>query len=199
MTGELEGLRIAILVEEGFEQEELTRPQQALEEAGATTEVISPQKDRVRGWDHTRWGDEIDVDTPLDRASPEDYDALLLPGGVMNPDKLRMDEKAVRFVRSFFDANKPVAVICHGPWTLIEAGVVRNRQITSYPSLRTDLENAGAVWVDQEVVVDENLVSSRRPDDIPAFNERMIEVFSRLGRYRQMMEEQRRQTARGMS
>jgi protease I len=199
MAQELEGIRVAILVDKGFEQEELTRPRKALEEAGATTEVISPQKDRVRAWNHTEWGDEIEVDAPLERAVPEDYDALLLPGGVMNPDKLRMEDQAVRFVSRFFEANKPVAVICHGPWTLIEAGVVRDRRITSYPSLRTDLENAGAIWLNEQVVVDGNLISSRNPDDIPAFNERMIEVFGELGRREQALEDRRRQAARGMS
>jgi protease I len=174
----LAGKKVAILVENGFEQVELTEPKRALEEAGAQTFIISPQKDRVKGWNHTEWGDEFKVDLPLERANPADYDALLLPGGVMNPDKLRMNPDAVRFVRAFFEAGKPVAAICHGPWTLIEAGVVKGRTLTSYPSIKTDLINAGANWVDREVVVDQGLVTSRRPDDIPAFNRKMIEEFA---------------------
>jgi protease I len=172
-------MKVAILVENGFEQVELMRPRQALDDAGATTQVVSPQRERVRGWNFTNWGDEVDVDVPLDRARAADFDALLLPGGVMNPDKLRMQPKAVAFVKSFFDANKPVAVICHGPWTVIEAGAARGRKIASWPSLKTDLTNAGAEWMDREVVVDGNLVSSRKPDDIPAFNREMINAFSR--------------------
>jgi protease I len=174
----LAGRKVAILVENGFEQVELTEPKRALEEAGAQTFIISPQKERVKGWNHTQWGDEFKVDVPLEQANPDDYHALLLPGGVMNPDKLRMNPAAVRFVRAFFDAGKPVAAICHGPWTLIDAGVVRGRTLTSYPSIKTDLINAGANWVDQEVVVDQGLVTSRRPDDIPAFNRKMIEEFT---------------------
>ncbi len=174
----LAGRKVAILVENGFEQVELTEPKRALEEAGAQTFIISPQKDRVKGWNHTQWGDEFKVDVPLEQANPHDYHALLLPGGVMNPDKLRMNPTAQQFVRAFFDAGKPVAAICHGPWTLIDAGVVRGRTLTSYPSLKTDLINAGANWVDQEVVVDQGLVTSRRPDDIPAFNRKMIEEFT---------------------
>ena len=176
--GTLDGRRIAIVVANGFEQVEMTDPRRALDEAGAATDLISPEKDRVKGWQHTRWGDEFDVEVPLDEADPSDYDALLLPGGVMNPDKLRVNEKAVRFVKSFFDSGKPVAAICHGPWTLIEAGAVKGRRVTSWPSIRTDLKNAGADWVDRKVVVDSGLVTSRKPDDIPAFNEKMIELFS---------------------
>jgi len=178
MNGPLEGRKIAILVEEGFEQEEMTEPRQVLEDAGAGTDLVSPQKDEVRGWKHTEWGDGFEVDVPLNEATPDDYDALLLPGGVMNPDRLRKNPEAVRFVRAFFDAGKPVAAICHGPWTLIEADVVRGRTMTSYESIRTDLKNAGAHWVDQEVVVDGTLITSRKPDDIPAFNRAMIEEFS---------------------
>ena len=174
----LSGLKIAILVADGFEQVELTEPQQALERAGARTQIVSPAQGKVKGWNHTEWGDQLAVDMPLDRANPGDYDALLLPGGVMNPDKLRMNQTAVRFVRAFFDAGKPVAAICHGPWTLIEAGVVGGRTMTSYPSIQTDLKNAGAHWVDQEVVVDNGLVTSRKPEDIPAFNRKMIEEFA---------------------
>jgi protease I len=134
----------------------------------------------VRGWNFTDWGEEVAVDVPLDNARPEQFDALLLPGGVMNPDNLRINPKAVAFVRAFFDAEKPIAVICHGPWTVIEAGAAHGRRIASWPSLKTDLRNAGAEWVDQEAVIDENLVSSRKPDDIPAFNRAMIEVFARM-------------------
>jgi len=140
---------------------------------------VSPKNDEVRGWKFTEWGDKFPVDKPLTDAQADDFDALLLPGGVMNPDKLRMEPKAVAFVKHFFDANKPVAVICHGPWTIIEAGAARGRRIASWPSLKTDLRNAGAEWVDEEVVTDEDVVSSRKPDDIPAFNRGMIELFSR--------------------
>jgi protease I len=171
----LSGKKVAILVTDGFEQVEMTSPKQALEEAGAAITLISPKRDKVKGWQHTDWGDEFKVDVPLDQAKPADYDALVLPGGVMNPDKLRMEPKAVQFVRSFFEQKKPVAAICHGPWTLIEAGVVRGRKLTSYPSLQTDLKNAGATWVDQEVVVEQGLVTSRKPDDLPAFNRKLVE------------------------
>ena len=173
----LDGKKIAILVANGFEQVEMTEPRRALDQAGAKTDIVSPEKATVRGWQHTKWGDEFDVDVPLEEADVSSYDALLLPGGVLNPDKLRLNEKAVRFVRSFFDAAKPVAAICHGPWTLIEAGAVKGRTLTSWPSVRTDLKNAGATWVDRPVVVDNGLVTSRKPDDIPAFNEKMIEQF----------------------
>jgi protease I len=175
---DLTGKTIAILVENGFEQVELTEPKKALEEAGARTEVVSPRKGKVKGWNHKEWGEEITVDTQLDKADPSEYDGLLLPGGVMNPDKLRINEKAVQFVRRFFEEAKPVAAICHGPWLLVEAKVVDGRRVTSYPSIRTDLENAGADWVNEEVVVDQGLVTSRKPDDIPAFNEKMIEEFA---------------------
>jgi deglycase len=174
----LSGLRVAILVTDGFEQVELLEPRKALDDAGAETRVVSPKRDRVRGWNFTDWGDDVPVDVEFDRAQPADFDALLLPGGVMNPDTLRMQPAAVEFVRSFFDAGKPVAVICHGPWTVIEAGAARGRRIASWPSLKTDLRNAGAEWVDEQVVLDRNLVSSRKPDDIPAFNQGMIELFS---------------------
>jgi protease I len=174
----LNGLKVAILVTDGFEQVELMEPRKALDEAGAETRVVSPKADRVRGWKFTDWGDEVRVDTALDQAKPEDFDALLLPGGVMNPDSLRMLPKAVAFAKAFFDASKPVAAICHGPWTVIEARAARGRQMTSWPSLKTDLKNAGANWVDKEVVVDQKLVTSRKPDDIPAFNQEMIQLFS---------------------
>ena len=175
----LNGMKVAILVDQGFEQVELLEPRKALDQAGAETSVVSPQKERVRGWNMKEWGQEVAVDIPLEEARPENFDALLLPGGVMNPDKLRMQPKAVDFVRSFFDTGKPVAAICHGAWTIIEAGAARGRKIASWPSLKTDLRNAGAEWHDQEVVVDGNLVSSRKPDDLPAFNRSMLELFSR--------------------
>ena len=179
MDSTLKGLKIAILIDKGFEQVELVEPRKALDEAGAETRIVSPSAGRVRGWNFTEWGDELDVDVTLDRARPDDFDALHLPGGVMNPDFLRMQPKAVAFVRAFFDQSKPVSVICHGPWTIIEADAARGRRIASWPSLKTDLRNAGAEWVDQEVVTDGNLVSSRKPDDIPAFNRGMIALFSR--------------------
>ena len=179
---ELNGLKVAILVTDGFEQVEMTEPRKALDGAGAITSIVSPKDGRVRAWKFTEWGDEYRVDLKLDRAQPQDFDALLLPGGVINPDKLRTQPEAVAFVKAFFDAGKPVATICHGPWTIIEAGAVRGRQIASWPSLQTDLRNAGAEWVDREAVVDGNLVSSRKPDDIPAFNREMIGLFSRAGR-----------------
>jgi protease I len=171
----LDGKTVAMLVADGFEQIELESPKKALEEAGARVEIISPMPDRVKGWQHTEWGDEFPVDMRLEDADPEDYDALVLPGGVMNPDHLRMDTDALQFVRQFFEAGKPVAAICHGPWTLIDAGVVKGRKMTSYPSIQADLRNAGADWVDEEVVVDNGLVTSRTPDDLPAFNRKMIE------------------------
>jgi protease I len=182
MEQSLTGRKVAILVENGFEQVELTEPRKALKEAGAEAHVISPRQDKVKGWNHTEWGEAVPVDVPLEAAPPEDYHALLLPGGVMNPDKLRMNPSAVAFVKSFMTERKPVAVICHGAWTLVEADVVNGRRITSWPSLRTDLENAGAEWVDEPVVVDQGLVSSRKPDDLPAFNAKMIEEF-REGRH----------------
>jgi len=175
----LKGLKVAILVDNGFEQVELIEPRKALDQAGAETRVVSPRDQRVKGWKFTEWGDELPVDVALDQALPRHFDALLLPGGVMNPDALRMQPKAVAFVKSFFDAGKPVAVICHGPWTVIETGAARGRRIASWPSLRTDLRNAGAEWVDEEAVVDGNLVSSRKPDDIPAFNREMLALFGR--------------------
>jgi protease I len=174
----LNGKRVAILATDGVEQVELLQPRQALIDAGAQAQVVSPKSDQIKAWNLTNWGDQIKVDIPLSQANPDDFDALLQPGGVMNPDFLRMDPQAVNFVRAFFNANKPAAVICHGPWMLIEADVVRGRTVTSWPSLKTDLRNAGANWVDQEVVVDNGLVTSRKPDDIPAFNRKMIEEFA---------------------
>lgn len=178
MAQELQSKKVAILVTDGFEQVELTEPKQALEGAGAQTQIISPKADQVQGWNHFDKADFFSVDIPLDRANPADYDALLLPGGVANPDQLRTNEKAIQFIRSFFQSGKPVAAICHGPWTLIEAEAVRGRRITSWPSLKTDLRNAGAEWVDQEVVVDNGLITSRNPQDIPAFNRKIIEEFA---------------------
>jgi protease I len=172
---QLSGKKVAILVEDGFEQVEMTSPKEALEAAGAKTYIVSPKADKVKGWEHTKWGQEFLVDVAIEQANATNYDALLLPGGVMNPDKLRTNKKAVQFVRSFFDQAKPVAAICHGPWMLVEADVVEGRMVTSYPSIQTDLKNAGANWVDQDVVVDRGLVTSRKPDDLPAFNRKMIE------------------------
>jgi protease I len=175
MQRELAGRRVAILAADGFEQDELLSPRKALEDTGAETYVVSPEKEFVRGWNYTEWGERIPVDVPLDRANADDYDALILPGGVMNPDRLRRNQAALEFVRAFFDAGKPVAAICHGPWTLIDAGEVSGRRMTSYPSIQTDLKNAGAIWVDQECVVDNGLVTSRSPADLPAFNRKIIE------------------------
>ncbi len=194
MARELEGKKVAILLTDGFEQVEMTEPRRALQEAGAETDLVSPKDGEVKGWNHTEWGDTFDVDVALEGARPEAYDALLLPGGVMNPDQLRMDERAVSFTRSFFESGKPVAAICHGPWTLVEADVVRGRTVTSWPSLRTDLRNAGAEWVDREVVTDHGLVTSRKPDDLPAFNRKMIEEFAEG-----VHEEQRRPAGAGVA
>ena len=178
MANELRNKRIAVLAENGFEQSELIEPKKALEQAGATAEVVSPQKGKIKGWQHTNWGDEVAVDRHLDEAKADQYDALLLPGGVMNPDKLRINPKAIAFIKHFVDSGKPIAAICHGPWPLIDAGGIKGRKVTSWPSLKTDLTNAGAQWVDQEVVTDRGLVTSRKPDDIPAFNRKMIEEFA---------------------
>jgi protease I len=174
----LMGKKVAILVADGFEQVELTEPKKALEAAGALTKIVSPAADRVQGWTHFDKADHFTVDVPLGDAAAKDFDALLLPGGVANPDQLRMIPKAVAFVREFFDAGKPVAAICHGLWPLIDAGVVRGRKVTSWPSLKADLTNAQARWVDEEVVTDNGLVTSRKPQDIPAFNRKMIEEFA---------------------
>ncbi|HZE71952.1 MAG TPA: type 1 glutamine amidotransferase domain-containing protein [Pyrinomonadaceae bacterium] len=171
-------MKVAILVADGFEQVELTEPKKALENAGAQTAIVSPATGEVQGWNHDDKADKFSVDDPLDHARSDDYDALLLPGGVRNPDQLRVITRALEFVRGFVAAGKPVAAICHAPWTLIDAEVVKGRKITSWPSLKTDLSNAGAEWVDREVVVDNGLVSSRKPDDIPTFNEKMIQQFA---------------------
>lgn len=178
MNKRLERKNIAILVTDGFEQVELTEPKKALEQEGAKTQIISPKTYKVKAWNMTDWGDEFVVDVPLERANPTTYDALLLPGGVMNPDKLRSNDEALRFIKDFLQKGKPIASICHGPWTLIELNAVRGKTMTSWPSLKTDLKNAGANWVDEEVVIDNGLVTSRKPDDIPAFNEKMIETFA---------------------
>jgi protease I len=178
MTNNLTGMRVAALVEHGFEQSELLEPREALEQAGARVDVVSPVDGAVKAWHRGTWGQEVTVDQPLAQAHPDDYGALLLPGGVFNPDRLRINEKAVQFVKAFTMSNRPVAAICHGPWTLIEADAVRDRRMTSWPSLKTDLRNAGAIWVDGEVIEDRGLVTSRKPDDIPAFNRKMIEVFA---------------------
>jgi protease I len=178
MANELRNKRVAALVDNGFEQVELIDPKKALEAAGAKVDVISPQSGKVKGWNHTNWGDEAPVDRRLDSVKADEYDALLLPGGVMSPDRLRINKTAVQFVKGFVDSNKPIAAICHGPWTLIETGITKGRRMTSWPSLATDLRNAGAEWVDEECVVDNGLVTSRKPDDIPAFNKKMIEEFA---------------------
>lgn len=174
----LAGKKIAILAADGFEQSELTSPKKALEDAGAKTCIVSPSKGTVKSWDQLDWGRDFDVDVPLSAAHAEDFDALVLPGGVLNPDKLRIEPDAVLFVKAFFDAKKPVGAICHGPWTLVNAGAARGRKMTSWPSLRADLENAGAQWVDEPVVRDKGLVTSRKPDDLPNFNAAIIEAFS---------------------
>ena len=167
MAKDLNGKRVAALVAEGFEQVELLEPQQALEAAGATVEIVSPEQGRARGWNHTDWGTDVIVDEPLDTANPADYDALLLPGGVMNPDHLRMNPKAVAFVRAMVESGKPVAAICHGAWTLAEADCVRGYRMTSYPSIKTDLKNAGAQWVDEEVVADRGIGHIPQPGRYP--------------------------------
>ena len=178
MARSLQGKKVAALLTQGFEQVELTGPRDALEEAGATVEIVSPERGSVRGWNHTEWGESVTVDRALDEVRAEDYDALLLPGGVMNPDHLRQNPAAVQLVRAFYDQGKPIAAICHAPWMLIEADVVRGSRATSWPSLQTDMRNAGAEWTDTAVVVDRGVVTSRKPDDIPAFNDKMIEEFA---------------------
>ena len=196
METKLDGKRVAILVADGFEQVEMTGPKEALEAAGAETEIISPAEKKVRGWEgeDMDWGNKFKVDVPLADANARNYDALLLPGGVMNPDKLRLHPEAIEFIRQFVNSGKPIGAICHGPWTLIEAGAVKGRRMTSYPSIKTDLINAGANWVDEEVVVDNGIVTSRKPDDIPAFNHKLIEeiaegVHRRSGAAQQAMSE----------
>jgi protease I len=174
----LKGKKVAILATDGFEQSELFDPKRALEEAGALTTLVSIKSGEIKGWSQGNWGKTIHVDMTVDSANSEDFDALLLPGGVMNPDRLRMDDKAVQFARDFADSGKPIGAICHGPWLLVEADVVEGKTLTSWPSLETDIENAGGTWVDEEVVVDNGIVTSRKPDDIPAFNQKLIEEIS---------------------
>ena len=181
MASNLSGKKIAILATDGFEQSELLDPRNALDQAGATTEVISPKTGEIKGWNHTEWGKPVKVDKALAQANAEDYAALVLPGGVMNPDHLRMEPAAVEFVRKFVEAGKPVAAICHGPWLLVEAGVVKGKKVTSWPSLKTDLRNAGAEWVDQEVCKDGQFITSRKPDDIPAFSRTIIDTLTASG------------------
>jgi protease I len=178
MDHALTGKKVAILATDGVEQSELIEPRKALMEAGAETELVSIKRDEIKAWNHKEWGESFPVDRYLDENAAQYYDALVLPGGVMNPDHLRMNPIAVDFTRTFFDEGKPVAAICHGPWLLVEANVLEGRKVTSWPSLQTDIRNAGGQWVDEEVVVDQGLVTSRKPDDIPAFNQKMIEEFA---------------------
>jgi len=179
MSTQLQGKKVAILATDGFEQVELTEPKQALEAAGATVDVVSPKAGQIKGWKVTDWGESVPVDKALSDVRPADYDALVLPGGQINPDKLRMESKAVAFVTDFFNTGKPLGAICHGPWMLVEAGVLRHRTLTSWPSIRTDIRNAGGHWVDEEVITDQNLTTSRKPDDLPAFNERLIHEIAK--------------------
>ncbi len=178
MPEKLKGCRVAILVTDGFEQVEMTSPRKAVEDAGAKADLIAPGKQEVQGMDHDEKGNKYPVDVQLSEASPSDYDALILPGGVANPDKLRMLPEAVQFVKSFAAADKPIAAICHGPWMLVEADLVKGRKVTSWPSLQTDIRNAGGKWEDSEVVAEPGLVTSRKPSDLPAFNRKVIEVFA---------------------
>jgi len=178
---ELEGKKVAVLATHGVERSELLEPMRALREAGATVHLIAPHGGTVRTWSNKNWADEVPVDRTLADVHVDEYDALILPGGVLNPDALRIVPDAVAFVRAFFDAGKPMGAICHGPWLLVEADVVRGRRATSWPSLRTDLTNAGGRWEDAEVVVDRGLITSRKPADLPAFNRRLIEAIARLG------------------
>jgi protease I len=189
MSQELLNKHVAILAADGFEQAELEKPKQALEEAGATVSIVSPNDEKIQGMRHADKGDQFDVDLPLKNAKPEDFDALMIPGGLMNPDTLRSTPEALQFTNAFFAAGKPVAAICHGPWVLIDAGVVAGRTLTSWPAIQTDVRNAGGHWVNEEVVVDNGLVTSRKPDDIPAFNRKMIEEFAEGIHPRQAMAE----------
>jgi len=185
MANQLEGKKVAILVADGFEQVEMTKPREALDNEGAETKIVSVKSGKIQGMHHADKGDQFDVDLTLDEARPEEFDTLLIPGGLMNPDTLRSTPEALEFTRHFFKEGKPVAAICHGPWVLIDAGVVRGRTLTSWPAIKTDVKNAGGNWVDKEVVVDNGLVTSRKPDDIPAFNRKMVEEFAE-GRHAQM-------------
>jgi protease I len=174
----IQNKKVAVLATHGFEQSELQKPVDALKEAGARVEIVSLKSGSIRGWSGKDWGEDVEVDKTVDSVKAADYDALVLPGGVMNPDTLRMNKEAVAFVSEFMAAGKPVAAICHGPWTLVEAGALKGRRVTSWPSLRTDIENAGGAWVDEEVVVDRGLVTSRKPADLPAFCKKMIEEIA---------------------
>jgi protease I len=178
VAGELQGKRIAFLATDGVEQVEYTEPRKAVEQAGATAHLVSLEPGEIQGFNHHDKGDTFPVDVAVSQVSADDYDGLVLPGGVANPDRLRTDDDAVQFVRSFFEAGKPVASICHGAWTLVEADVVKGRTLTSWPSIRTDVENAGGTWVDKEVHTDRGLVTSRKPDDLPAFNAKIVEEFA---------------------
>lgn len=175
MAKDVKGKKVAILTENGFEEVELTSPKKALEDAGVIVHIISPQKDKVKAWDHDHWSIELQVDVELSKANPEDYDMLIVPGGVINPDKMRTNKECVAFAQYFIEQGKPLAAICHGPQLLIETGMISTRKLTSYPSIKTDLENAGALWEDKEVVVDNGLVTSRSPKDLEAFNKKIIE------------------------
>ncbi len=177
MNTQLKDTRVAILATNGFEQSELLKPLQALKDAGATTHVISPEKGQIKAWDQNDWGQKVDVDKTLDEATAMDYDMLVLPGGVINPDKLRVNDQALDFIRHFVQNDKPIAAICHGPWTLVEIDAVKGRRMTSYKSIKTDLKNAGAHWVDEKVVTDGNFITSRNPDDLPAFNEAILKML----------------------
>jgi len=177
MARKLDGKKVAILVTDGFEQVELTKPREALDEAGAETKIVSLKSGKIQGMNHADKGDKFDVDLTLGEARPEEFDALMIPGGLMNPDDLRSNDDALEFTRHFFREGKPVAAICHGPWVLIDADVVRGRVLTSWPAIKTDVKNAGGKWVNEDVVADNGLVTSRKPDDIPAFNKKMIEEF----------------------
>jgi protease I len=176
-TNRLEGMKVAILVENMFEQVEMTEPRKALNQAGAQTVLISPQQGQVQGVNHDEKGDRFPVDMTLDRANAGEFDALMLPGGVANPDRLRMNKRAMEFVKAFVDTGKPIAAICHAPWSLVEVDAVRGRRVTSWPSLQTDIRNAGGNWVDEPSVTDQNITTSRKPDDIPKFNEAMLHLF----------------------
>ncbi len=177
MKGELKGKNIAILATNGFEEIELTSPRKALNEAGANTFIVSPENDTIRSWNNNNWGSDFEVDTTIEKAAQESFDGLMIPGGLMSPDMLRQNESAIRFVRSFFEAGKPVAAICHGPQLLIDADVLQGREVTSYPAIKNDIKNAGARWMDMEVVVDQGLTTSRSPEDLQVFNRKMIEEF----------------------
>jgi protease I len=193
MANELAGKKVAILAADFFEQVELVKPRDALKEAGAEVKIVSLKRGRIQGMNHAEKGDKIDVDLTLDEADAEDFDALMIPGGTMNPDTLRSTPDALEFTRHFFDAGKPAALICHAPWVLVDAGLARGRTLTSWPAIQSDLKNAGAHWVDKEVVVDNGLVTSRKPDDIPAFNRKMIEEFAE-GKHSRQGESAKRDT-----